>query len=326
MAGKLCVSVVVSNFNGAKYLPRLLATLHGQRGIEAEIVVVDRHSKDDSTAILAANPDVRVVKERPESGLVTGYAVGAGHAAHELLFFCNEDMWFDQHCLQQLAGRIDLTNRVAAADPWQWTYDGNTLIHAGTRFRRCRLNLNSPYPFRRYDFTRPLAAGELVPFGCAGAVLIHRKVYEELGGWDRDFFLDYEDVDFFLRAWQAGWRCVTVPEAKVYHAVNVSNEKVISDGGERVSRRRYISGRSSLPILGVKYFSPRYAVVPALLWAAATARHAATLNVTKAWWDLLAGREAVQRLVPALASRRANRAALGTRPGEAFFRDPEFQA
>ena len=326
MTAPFRVSVVTSNFNGSKYLRRLLATLGGQRGVETEVVVVDRHSTDDSAAILAANPDIRVVKEGPESGLVTGYAVGAEHASHDLLFFCNEDMWFDPDCLQRLAGRIDLANRVAAADPWQWSYDGKALIHAGTRFRPCRLDLNSPYPYRRYDFTCLLEAGEVVLFGCAGAVLIHRKVYEELGGWDRGFFLDHEDVDFFLRAWQAGWKCVTVPEARVYHAVNVSNEKVITGGRQRVSRRRYISGRSSLLILGVKYFSPRYAIIPALLWAAATARHAVILNVTKAWWHLLGGREAVRRLVPALASRRANWTSLRTRPGEAFFRDPAFQA
>jgi GT2 family glycosyltransferase len=325
MASNLCVSVIVSNFNGAKYLPRLLDTLRGQGGLETEIIVVDRNSTDESDVILAADPDLLVVRERPESGLVMGYAVGAEHASHDLLFFCNEDMWFDPDCLRRLAGRVDLDGGVAAADPWQWTYDGATLIHAGTRFRPCQLDLNSPYPFRRYDFTRPLKSGDVVPFGCAGAVLIHRKVFEELGGWDRGFFLDHEDVDFFLRLWQAGWKCVTVPEAKVYHAVNVSNQKMISGGRQSVSRRRYISGRSSLMILGVKYFSLRYAALPALLWAASTARHVSTFNFTKAWWHLLAGRETFRRLASALASRRSNRA-IRNRPGEGFFRDPAFQA
>jgi GT2 family glycosyltransferase len=320
------VSVIVSNFNGSRYLPRLLATLRGQHGVETEVIVVDRHSTDESAAILAASPEVRVVKEAPESGLVTGYAVGAEHASHDLLFFCNEDMWFDLDCLERLAARIDLVGRVAAADPWQWTYDGKDLVHAGTRFRPCGLDPDSPYPYRHCDFTRPLAAGEVVPFGCAGAVMIHRKVYQELGGWDRGFFLDYEDVDFFLRAWQAGWKCVTVPEAKVYHAVNASNDKVISGGRQRVSRRRLISARSNLLILGVKYFSLRYAVVLALVWAARMASHVAMLNVTTAWWYLLAGREALQRFAPAVAFRQAKRRVLRARPGEAFFRAPEFQA
>ena len=93
VTGVPTVSVVVSNFNGAKYLPRLLETLRAQRGVAVEIIIVDRNSTDGSAEILAAHPDVKVVQEPPESGLVTGYAVGAAHATSELLFFCNEDMW-----------------------------------------------------------------------------------------------------------------------------------------------------------------------------------------------------------------------------------------
>lgn len=320
------VAAIASNFNGAKYLPRLIETLRGQRGVAVEIIVVDRNSTDESAAILARHPDVRVVSEPPESGLVTGYAVGAERATAELLFFCNEDMWFDPDCLRRLADRIDLPNRVAAADPWQWTYDGQTWIHGGTRFRPARLNLTSPDPFRRYDYTVPLPAGADVPFGCAGAVLIHRSVYDAVGGWDRGFFLDHEDVDLFLRTWRAGWRCVTVPDAKVYHAVNVSNAKAVAGGRQRVSTRRYVSGRSSLPILGLKHFSLAPAVLPVVAWAAATAWHAATFQFDRAWLGLQAGRLAATRLGAALKYRRRNARAVAARPAEAFFRDPAFQA
>jgi GT2 family glycosyltransferase len=324
MTTSLSVSAIVSNFNGAKYLPRLLETLSNQQGVQTEIIVVDRKSTDQSLAMLAQHPVVRVVSERPESGLVTGYAVGAEHAKHELLFFCNEDMWFDPHCLRLLAERINLPACIAAADPWQWTYDGQILIHAGTRFCQAGFEVNCPYPFRRCDFTVPLAAGDVIPFGCAGAILVHRAVYDKLGGWDRGFFLDHEDVDFFLRWWQAGWRCVTVPQAKVFHAVNVSNTKHISGGV--VSRRRFISGRSSLMVMGVKYFSPAYALLPVATWAALTFKHLVTVRWSKAWLSMLAGKEFVSRLGPALRYRRRSGFAGRRRRGELFFKAPEFQS
>jgi GT2 family glycosyltransferase len=326
MPNKPRVSTIISNFNGARYLPKLLETLRGQRGVEVEIIVVDRNSSDESASILAGWPEVKVVQEPPESGLVTGYDVGAAQASTDLLFFCNEDMWFDPDCLRLLAERIDLSARVFAADPWQWTYDGQTWIHGGTRFRAARLELNAPYPFRRYDFICPLAAGEVVPFGCAGAILIHRTAYRDLGGWDRQFFLDHEDVDLFLRAWQQGWKCVTVPDAKVYHAVNVSNSKTIAAGRQRVSRRRYISGRASLPVLGVKYFSTQYALLQFLLWAGMTFFHLLTFRVERAGWMLSAGRELVNRLPAAVHFRRRHSRMLRDRPGEKWFLAPEFQA
>ena len=48
------ISVIVSNFNGARFLPRLLATLRDQREVSAEIIIVDRRSTDDSGASHAA--------------------------------------------------------------------------------------------------------------------------------------------------------------------------------------------------------------------------------------------------------------------------------
>src|SRR5947209_1491217 len=98
----MAVSVIVSNFNGARWLPRLLETLKAQEGVTLEIIIVDRNSSDDSEKILAQHPDIRVVKEPPESGLVAGYSAGVPLARYEVFFFCNEDMWFDRYCLASL--------------------------------------------------------------------------------------------------------------------------------------------------------------------------------------------------------------------------------
>ncbi len=262
----MAVSVIVSNFNGAKYLPKLLETLTAQRNVEFEIIIVDRNSTDDSPNILANWPAVRIVSEPPETGLVTGYAIGAEHARHDQLFFCNEDMWFEPYCLARLSRELDETKGIVAADPWQWTYDGAHWIHGGTRFDKCFWGFSCPYPFRRFAFTEPLACGATIPFGCAGAILITKHAYEAVGGWDRQFFLDQEDVDLFLRVWQKGWKCVVVPEAKVYHAVNVSNAKTLQGGRQKVSKRRYISGRSSISIIGLKHFSLSGLWLPFACW------------------------------------------------------------
>lgn len=315
--------MIVSNFNGAKYLPRLLESIAAQRGAATEIIVVDRHSTDDSLRILAA-AEVTVVHERPETGLASGYAAGAERATSELLFFCNEDMWFAPDCLRQLAERIDLSRRIAAADPWQWTYDGATLIHAGTRFRPSRFDSKTPYPWRSYEFLVPLAAGEEIPFGCAGAVMIHRSVYEEVGGWDRSFFLDHEDVDLFIRIWQTDRKCVGVPEAKVFHAVNASNLQTIHGGQITVGRRRYVSGRSSVLILGVKYFSVCGIVIPLLIWFASLAGYAVTLRGRSFRWTLESGWETLRRL-PAAWRERRERMRRGLPTAEKFYRAPQFQ-
>lgn len=289
------VSVIVSNFNGFKYLPKLIETLKAQKGVDLEIIIVDRNSSDGSDGFLAQHPDVKVVKEPPETGLVSGYHFGSLHATKSLLFFCNEDMWFDVDCLKGLAKAIDLSKGIFASDPWQWTYDGKTWIHGGTRFKRCFLNMTSLYPFRKYNFTSQLNNLEETPFGCAGAVMIQKDKYESLGGWDTCFFLDHEDVDFFIRSWRADLSCVSVPEAKVYHAVNVSNNKSILGGRTLVGKRRYISGKSSLLVMAVKHCAFWHATFLFLIYFVMLAYQLITLNFKRFWWSLLAGREFFRR-------------------------------
>jgi len=339
------VSAIISNLNGAHFLPKLLDSLRGQEGVDLEIIVVDRLSRDASPTILQGYPEVKVLSEPPETGLVCGYHAGSRVATRDHFFFCNEDMWFGPRCLEFLLRNIDLSRRIGAADPWQWTYDGQTWIHGGTRFVPALWDMNCPYPRRRYDFTVPLKEGDRIPFPCAGAVLVHREMYEDVGGWAQDFFLDLEDVDFFLRAWQRGWTSVAVPEARVYHAVGMSNEQLIQAGVQKpmpqapaasppptgpaqmtVKARRYRSGRSSLVILAIKYFPG-----PSVLWGYATL----LLGLLKALLRLRFGQlredwavlsEVRRRSKAAWDFRAHNRAWNRKKPGTRFFREPAFNA
>ncbi len=312
------ISVIVSNFNGLRFLPRLIETLRSQQNVTIEIVIVDRESTDGSLEYLAQFPEIRVVSEPATTGLVAGYAAGARVAAYDLFFFCNEDMWFDPLCLTLLEQRINLADGVVASDPWQWTYDGKSWIHGGVRFYRCNWAHNSPYPRRAFDFNVPLATGQRVPFPCAGAFLIHRRAYEEIGGWDTTFFLDHEDVDLFFRVWHRGWHCVTVAEAKVYHAVNASNTKTHKDGVQ-VFPRRYIANRSNLAIICLKYYSGI-----SLLWAWGALLVPIAGDIVRLRWkklslDLKSIQLTLRRLDDVRSFRQRNREWIRAKPGCQFF-------
>lgn len=312
------ISAIISNFNGRQFLDRLLASLRAQRDVVLDIVVVDRLSQDGSREYLEAQSDVRVVFEPPQTGLVSGYAAGARVARFPLLFFANEDLWLDPDCLSRLAARIDSADKVGMADPWEWDYDGQRLHHAGVRFEQVRWDGNCPWPWARFDFLAPLAAGDRVPFPCAGAFLIHRSCYDDLGGFDTSFFLDFEDADLGVRAWQRGWQCVTVPEARVFHAVGASNSQ---SGG-----RRYVSNRSNLALVALKTFSLQALPSVALAWATALAGNLRHGRWAGAWGDLLAARRVISRATEVCEFRRANAAYTHYYPGERFFQTPEFQA
>ena len=318
------ISVIVSNLNGERFLPRLLETLRAQKDVDLEIIIVDRESKDGSRDYLRGREDVIMLTEPAASGLVSGYAAGAKVARFEHLFFCNEDMWFDPNCLSLLSQCISLERRIGAADPWQWTYDGQKLIHGGTRLVSAVWNRWSVYPRRGYNYLAPLKNGDVVPFGCAGAILIHRQMYEEIGGWDTTFFLDCEDVDIFLRAWQRNWRCVVVPEAKVYHAVGMSNNQVQASG-QKIVNRRYVEGRSNMAVVGFKYFTGF-----SLFWPLAVQILPLFSNIVKLRWktvlaEIRSAALTFRRWPEIRSFRRANAKYAQSKPGQLFFLQPEHQ-
>jgi N-acetylglucosaminyl-diphospho-decaprenol L-rhamnosyltransferase len=320
----MSVSIIVSNFNGERFLPKLLETLRAQRNVAMEIIVVDRFSTDRSMEILSAQPDVIVVQAAPELGLVAGYHAGASKATCSNLFFCNEDMWFERDCLCLLERHISREKRIVISDPWQWTYDGAKIIHTGTQVVR-KWDGDSVLPTWKFEQSPLIGSGEPMAMACAGAMMVDRKVYEELGGWDTSFFLDFEDVEFCIRAWQRGWLCVSEPDAKVYHAVGMSNTKVLAAAKSTVNQKRYVWSASNCMIVAAKYFRWRFFLLTILARTDRFARNSVKLRFQLARLDLASIWLSFKRIPQALEFRRSNRTWTSSRPGENYFLDPAFR-
>jgi GT2 family glycosyltransferase len=322
----MAITAIISNFNGLKYLPRLLDSLKSQQGVELEIVIVDRQSTDGSVEYIQTLPEVVWVTEPPESGLVAGYHAGTKVATKGNYFFCNEDMWFESDCLVHLERNLNPEKGIIATDPWQWSYDGLERIHAGTRFKSCRFSLNSPHPFYAADFDCDLATGSKVPFPCAGAFLITSDAYRALGGWDLSFFLNHEDTDLFLRAWQREMVCISVPEAKVYHAAGSSNQKTIQGGRLQVGKRRYVSSFSSSFILVLKYFTGTSVAWGGVSFLVRILGNLLRLRFKYCGWDFLVLLECLSRFPLSWRFRFQNSERNRSRPGQAFYTASEFSS
>jgi GT2 family glycosyltransferase len=156
--------------------------------------------------------------------------------------------------------------------------------------------------------------------------MIHRDVFNELGGWDTGFFLDDEDVDLFIRAWQKEWFCVTVPEAKVYHAVGASNQQNLETVGQTVSTRRNVSHRTSIIIIAIKYFSHLTILFGVVNWLVRFVNNVLKLRFKTALHDLVVLRQLFQRLPAAIKFRSRNSEWNNKKPGQKFFGQSEFQA
>ena len=76
-----------------------------------------------------------------------------------------------------------------------------------------------------------------LPFVNGGAMLVDRKVFLEVGGFDEDFFAYYEDVDFGWRLWVLGYKVIFAPKSIIYH-VHHGTSKIFSEDKLRFLKER----------------------------------------------------------------------------------------
>lgn len=209
------VSVVIVTLNGRRHLERCLRALAEQRGVEFETILVDNASTDDSVSFVRkAFPRARVVAETRNLGFAGGNNSGFRASSRPYVAFLNNDTEPAPDWLLALRRAFD-------AQPWAgfvtsrlvYMHDrsiidsaGDGLTRAGGAYKR-----GHGQPADRF-----LRSCEV--FGaCGAAFMIRREVFEELGGFDEDFFLSHEDVDLSYRARLRGYRCWYAADAVVAH-------------------------------------------------------------------------------------------------------------
>jgi GT2 family glycosyltransferase len=209
------VSVVIVTWNGREYLEACLTSVAAQEGIACETIVVDNGSQDGTAAFVRERfPWVRLVSLDRNLGFAGGNNAGAREARGRYLAFLNNDTAADRAWLRTLRDGVDVaagftltTSRIVymhAPDVLDSAGDG--VFRWGGAFKR----------FHGAPASR--AEGSEEVFGaCGAAFLIDRAVFEELGGFDEDFFASHEDVDLSYRARLLGYRCRYVAGAIVRH-------------------------------------------------------------------------------------------------------------
>jgi GT2 family glycosyltransferase len=222
------VSVVIVTWNGRAHLETCLTALAAQQGVEFETILVDNGSTDGTAAFVGERfPAVRVVALAENRGFAGGNNAGAREARGRCLAFLNNDTAVEPGWLLALRRGLDepagvalVTSRIVYMhDPAVIDSAGDGLLRWGGAFKRLH-----GAPAHRAAESREV-------FGvCGAACLMPRAVFEELGGFDEQFFASHEDVDLSYRARLRGYRCRYVADASVRHHGSATLGKVSAFG------------------------------------------------------------------------------------------------
>ena len=241
------LSVILLNFNGGPWLKRCLDSLRAQTIYQQiEVVVADNASQDGSERLAA-----ELVKDWPEArvqplGTNLGYSAGNNRAAERVqgryLFFLNNDTWLEPDCLERLLHEMQSAGAVAATPLVMDYTDGTVQFASYGGFDPFGLLSPQVNWSNRQDL--------FVAGGCS--LLIKADWFQELGGFDPEFFMYADEYDLCWRVWLAGGKVVLAPSARLHHR---SAAVVNPRGGDQLleirtsDTKRYYANRNGLLVL-----------------------------------------------------------------------------
>jgi GT2 family glycosyltransferase len=162
-------------------------------------------------------PDIRLLLLNQNLGFPTACNRGIQATSGDLVAILNNDVVLDRTWLEALLRQVSspwsfwASRIVFKAEPQRVDSAGDGMAVIGTAYKIGHGELAE------------LHSAEQEVFGpCAAAALYRRSMLQDLGGFDDDFFLVYEDADLNMRARLQGYRCLYIPEAIVQHQVNTS--------------------------------------------------------------------------------------------------------
>ena len=211
------VSVIIANLNRRDLLGLCLESLWKQTFSDFEVIVVDNGSSDGSLEFLKSlrEPRLRIVSLPVNRGFAGGCNAGIQQAQGRYIATLNNDAEADPRWLEELVGGIESGPAIGmCASKILFHGDRTRIDKVGHLIYPDGLNHGRGSGEQdRGQFERR----EEVLFPDGAAAIYRREMLDVIGLFDERFFAYGDDADLGLRGRLAGWSCLYIPTAIVFH-------------------------------------------------------------------------------------------------------------
>lgn len=240
------VSIIIPNKDNIDLLDACISSiLHTSTYSNYEVIVVENNSTEPATfdyyKSLATDKRIRVVEYADTFNFSKIVNYGATQAEGDYLLLLNNDTqvispdWIEtmvNYCMREEVGVVGA----------KLLHDDSTIQHAGVTVRRYKHpeHLFSMLPDERpgYFCRAWLAQNVLAVTGACQ--MIKRTLFEQLDGYDEEYVIGLNDIDFCLRAIEAGKLVVYCPYAKLIHKEFASRGRDLSEEQRNRSEMEYL--------------------------------------------------------------------------------------
>lgn len=222
------LSVIIVNYNGYKYLKDCFDSLNQQlKGISFEIIVIDNASSDASCTFIKTHyPEIKLIESKDNLGFGKGNNEAVKQAAGNYLLLINNDTVVLDPLLPVFE-KLKENPEIGAATIRMLDGNQNYAISVG----------NFPNPANMFKMQKMQQAGLEIQADhfskksyetdwlSGSFIAMPKKVYQEIQGFDEDYFLYVEDVDFSKRIADKGYKRIFLPDQSYIHYVGFNKSK-----------------------------------------------------------------------------------------------------
>jgi GT2 family glycosyltransferase len=240
------VFVITLNWNGKKWLNDCLSSVLAMDYPNFEVVMVDNGSMDGSMDLVRDKfPQVHVVETGRNLGYARGFNAGLQYAAAqgaEYFLIMNNDTVIDSETLSALVKTALKEPKAGFVTGKIYYYDNPRILQTVGK-KEDSIRWNGDHIGYGEEDTGQFEEVEERPFIDDIMTLVDSRVYDEVGGYDPQFFLQCEEFDWQVRAKKMGWKFYYTPKAKLWHRVSMSM------GGTGNAIGRYFDTRSHMVVI-----------------------------------------------------------------------------
>lgn len=219
------VSVILVNYNGAAVVLNCLRSLQQfSRSVATEIILVDNASEDGSPDQIAQEfPQIELIRLAQNVGFGAGNNLGARQARGEFLFLLNTDTLLIEEVLPELIRLMQAHPEAGIIGPRLLNADRTLQLSIAREigikgeFQTLRQLQKSKHAHQQEAVFAQYQSLQAVDIVVGAAFLIRKSLFQQLGGFDQNFFMYFEESDLCQRARDAGWQVLYTPTVSLIH-------------------------------------------------------------------------------------------------------------
>ena len=223
------ISVIIPNFNGAKYLPdtlkHLKIAINNCPDTKFEIIIVDNGSTDNSPNIpkLLKIENCKLIINPSNLGFAAAVNRGILAAKYDYVCLLNNDLNLDKNWFKLISENIKKYPKIACFCGTVLNRDGTAIESQGITFDwsgKC-IQINHSLKIENLKLKISPVWGS-----SAAVVVYHKKIIQSIGLFDEHYFAYVEDVDVAFRLKKNNYQTLLIPKALAFHLGGATSNKM----------------------------------------------------------------------------------------------------